>query len=205
LFYPLNGNKNMSVFSPSFSSVWFAWLSPPPSEKQGVWKTAFTCLFVLLLLFPSVLTYSQVTISPAFPSADEPVTITYNATQGSSSLVGVSPLYMHAGVITNGESGTSWQYVKGNWGKDDGVGRLQPVSGQGNLWQITFVPRQYFNVPQNVPIFRIGMVFREAGPCGGSSQSPCREGKSERGQDIFINLSQGFQVNFTSPPLIHGL
>lgn len=169
-------------------------------EWRGGSKHGFVFHLFLIFLLGSFQITAQVTISPAFPSADEPVTIIYNATQGSSSLTGLSPIYMHAGVITSGESGTSWQYVKGNWGKDDGLGRMQAVSGQPNVWQITFVPRQYFNVPENVPIYRIGMVFREAGPCGGSGERPCREGKNERGQDIFVNLSQGFQVTFSSPP-----
>jgi len=155
-------------------------------------------LYLLFLL--SYMAQAQVTVSPAFPSPDEPVTITYNATQGTTQLAGLSPIYMHAGVITSAETGTSWQYVRGNWGLNDGVGRMQQVPGQPNLWRLTFVPRQYFNVPAGVPMFRIGMVFREAGPCGGSGQNPCREGKNERGQDIFVNLSQGFQATFTSPP-----
>lgn len=162
-------------------------------------------LIILFVLFFPVGVFAQVTLSPAFPSPDEPVTITYDATQGNSQLAGVSSVYMHAGVITSGPTGTSWQYVRGNWGQNDGIGRMQQVPGSPNLWRITIVPRQYFAVPANVQIFRIGMVFREGGPCGTSGLPNCREGKNDQNQDIFVNLSQGFQVSFSSPPAVSTL
>jgi 1,4-alpha-glucan branching enzyme len=160
---------------------------------------SFVRLGVLLVFIFHASAFTQVSLNPSFPGADEPITITYNASQGTSNLQGVPKVYMHAGVITSGPSGTVWQYVKGNWGVDDGIGQMQAVPGQPNQWRITINPRQYFNVPAGIPIYRIGMVFREGGPCGSAGLAPCKEGKNAQGQDIFVNLSQGFQVSFTQP------
>jgi glycosidase len=144
---------------------------------------------LVCLYFTSV---AQVTTEPQFFNADTQVKIIYDATQGTSNLTGVSSVYMHAGVILSGPTGTSWQNVVGNWGQNNGVGQMTAVQGQPNKWEITITPRSYFNVTAGVAIYRIGMVFREAGPCGGAGgvSTPCKEGKSATNQDIFIDVLQ---------------
>jgi 1,4-alpha-glucan branching enzyme len=147
------------------------------------------CLFFLLL--PLVL-QAQVSTEPEFVQHDQPVTIYYDASQGTSGLEGAAKVYMHAGVVTAGPTSTEWKYVKGNWGKDDGVGQMEKVAGQDNLWKITLPsPREYFAVPANETIYRIGMVFRNA---DGS-----REGKSAQNGDIFVQVYEGFALSISQP------
>jgi glycosidase len=133
-----------------------------------------------------------VTLDPALPTADEPVTIIYDANQGVSGLRGSDKVYMHSGVVLSGFDGISWNNVVGNWGQDDGVGQMTSVPGEENKWQITIPSiREYYGVDNGVPIFRLGMVFRNSN--GGLT------GKSETGGDIFVNIDAGDFVRFTAP------
>jgi 1,4-alpha-glucan branching enzyme len=128
-------------------------------------------------------TLAQVTIDPFCFDDQTDITIYYDATQGTSGLVGASKVYMHAGVITDSPSGTSWQYVVGNWGDDDGIGQMTKVAGQSDLWEISLKPRDYFDVPAGTTIYRLGMVFR--------NEDGSKEGKNDQNADIFMNLSDG--------------
>ncbi|MGB3589698.1 MAG: hypothetical protein WBA23_24335, partial [Tunicatimonas sp.] len=108
-------------------------------------------------------TVAIVTISPELPTADEEITITYNAAQGVSGLVDTEKVYMHSGVILSGADGISWENVVGNWGQDDGVGQMTAVADEPNQWQITLPNvRAYYDLPDGTPVFRLGIVFRNA-------------------------------------------
>jgi len=148
-------------------------------------------LFLITIMVSSLRVIAQVTTEPAFPTANDDIRIIYDATKGTSGLVGAAKVYMHSGVILDSPTGTSWQNVVGNWGKDDGIGLMTKVAGETDKWEITINPRIYFNVP-TAPIYRIGMVFRNA---DGS-----KEGKTDANTDIFVNLLQGgFDFYFTNP------
>ena len=126
--------------------------------------------------------FCQVTTEPAVPTADNEIRIIYDATQGTTELEGADKVYMHAGAILSSSSGTGWDVIIGNWGVDDGIGEMTKVEGETDKWEITLSPRDYFSVPTD-PIYRIGMVFRNA---DGSD-----EGKTDANGDIFVDLLQG--------------
>ncbi len=132
--------------------------------------------------------FAQVTSEPSFPTADNEIRIIYNATLGTTGLVGATKVYMHSGVILDSPTGTSWQNVVGNWGQDDGIGLMTKVAGETDKWEITLTPRNYFNLDVNQAVYRIGMVFRN--PDG------TQEGKTDSNTDIFLELSQG-GIDFT--------
>lgn len=133
-----------------------------------------------------------VILNPEMPTADEPVTIIYDATKGVSGLSGASKVYMHSGVVLSGPDGTAWSHVVGNWGQDNGIGEMIPVEGQPDIWQITLPSiREYYNVDDDVPVFRLAIVFRNA--------SGTQTGKSEADGDIFVNINPGDFVRFTAP------
>jgi len=137
-------------------------------------------------------TVAIVIISPELPTADEEVTITYNAAQGVSGLVGAEKVYMHSGVILSGPDGITWENVVGNWGKDDGVSEMTAVADQPNQWQITLPSiREYYNVLAGTPVFKLGMVFRNA--------DGTQTGKSNVNGDIFVAVNPGSYVRFTEP------
>lgn len=114
------------------------------------------------------------------------LTITYDATQGVSGLIGAAKVYMHSGGndVAGPLDGSTWNYVVGNWGQDDGIGQM--TSAGSDLWTITIDPVQYYSQAANGPvpgtsIQRIGMVFRDE--VGNQS------GKDANGSDIFMDLS----------------
>ena len=73
---------------------------------------------LLLFLFScvSLTSFGQVITNPFFPTQNDFVTITYDASQGNQDLEGESPIYIHCGLITSESSDPSdWQHVMGNW------------------------------------------------------------------------------------------
>lgn len=146
---------------------------------------------MLLLLLP-LWVLGQVTTDPTFVIHDQPLTIYYDASKGVSDLQGATKVYMHAGVVTSGSENVDWKYVKGNWGKDDGVGQMEKVEGEADIWKITIPsPREYFGVPANETIYRIGMVFRNA--------DGTKTGKNNQNGDIFVQVYEGFALTITQP------
>ena len=70
-------------------------------------------VFLGSLLIATVV-QAQVTVNPAFPTADDNIVITFDASGGNGALAGVSPIYVHTGVITtNSTTGNDWKYVQG--------------------------------------------------------------------------------------------
>ena len=133
-----------------------------------------------------------VNLTPAYPTAEEALTIIYDAGKGVSGLRGASKVYMHSGVVLSGPDGTEWNNVVGNWGQDDGIGEMTPVENEPDKWQISIPSiRDYYNVENGIPVFRLGMVFRNS--------NGTLEGKSATGGDIYINTDPGDFVRFTFP------
>lgn len=168
-------------------------------------------LVCLFLLFIGTCSWAQVTVSDPFPRVDQPVTIIYDATQGASGLVGASRVKMHSGVILTGPTGTSWQHVVGAWGDPSSAGEMTSLGN--NRWSITITPRTYYAaastpLPANATVYRLGMVFREAGPCGGFGgvSTDCKKGAGTEGNgDIYVNLYLGgYELAVTSPSSSQG-
>jgi len=165
----------------------------------------FKNLIIFLLVTSSFfnLQAQMVSISPATAGPEEPVTLTFDATQGNGELAGEDKVYIHLGVVTSSATGTDWNYVIGNWGEDDGVGLMTPVDGEPDKWEIEFTPtvRSYFGVPAGVNIFRISCVFRNADGSAKGTMAPGEYGWGtvSSNQDIYINLNAGNYVSITSP------
>jgi 1,4-alpha-glucan branching enzyme len=142
-----------------------------------------------------------VSVSPPFPAPDQPITITYDATKGTSGLVGASSVSIHTGVVLSSLTGTTWSNVPTTWGNPETASKMTSIGN--NKWTFTIAsPRTYFNVAAPTPMYRIGMVFRESGPCGnfGGASTPCKEGKSDSNGDIFVNFSSGgYDMSLTAP------
>ena len=133
-----------------------------------------------------------ITLNPAFPTAEEEVTITYDSKKGISSFNAPEKIYMHSAAITSGPDGENWGNVVGNWGMDDGIGEMTAVEGEPGKWQITLPSiREYYSVEEGLPVFRLGMVFRNT---DGSEI-----GKSETDGDIFVDIDPGDYIRFSEP------
>lgn len=94
------------------------------------------------------------------------LSIIYDATQGVSGLVGASKVYMQSGAndMPGPLDGSTWSYVVGNWGLDDGVGELVPLGN--DRWAISIDPLLFYSLAPTGPVIgssiaRIGMIFRD--------------------------------------------
>lgn len=116
------------------------------------YKATFTVNNVLVI-------NEKVTISPAFPSENEPVTITLDAY--GTALEGVSEIYLHSGVGTDKPNSKQFSKTIGNWGQDDGVGKMMSIGE--NLWEITLPSvKDYYALSDNDDAFAINFLFRNA-------------------------------------------
>lgn len=129
------------------------------------------------------------------------ITITYDATQGVSGLAGASQVYLHSGGndVTGTLDGSCWKYVVGNWGQQDGIGKMQSLGN--NRWSISIDPKAYYSQATNGPVIgasikRIGLVFR--------NETGTLEGKDVNNSDIFIDLSGASPTAHNSDGSIFG-
>jgi 1,4-alpha-glucan branching enzyme len=147
-------------------------------------NTMFVICSVLIMIMiivglPLHLQAQILQVTPPFPTADDTVTVVYDATQGTGGLRGVVPVYAHTGVITNqSRSSSDWRYVVAQWGTDNPRVRMAALGN--NLHSLRFHVRSFYNVPQNEEIRQLAFVFRNA---NGS-----QEGKGTGGTDIFCPI-----------------
>jgi hypothetical protein len=159
--------------------------------------------FFSLLLF-STTSFSQIVkLNPATVSAKDSVEIIFDATQGTKGLVGAASVYMHSGVILSSSNGTDWQNVIGNWGVDDGIGKMTKVPNETDKWSIKLKPsiRDYYKINATTTVFRLSMVFRNAdGSKEGKGTARKFTGGTVGGNgDIFLDLDVGNFVEITKP------
>jgi hypothetical protein len=151
-------------------------------------------LFSLFLI--SVVVKSQIiTTDPPFPTQDDIITITYDASQGNQELVSVLPVFAHTGVISNySSSATDWQHVVGNWGTNDQDVLMEPQGN--NIHTIVIQPSTFYNLNVDEVVTHLAFVFR--------NQSGTLVGRNADGSDIFVPLYQnGFNANIVSPGYIN--
>jgi len=149
---------------------------------------------LVFTLCVSILGISQVLIvNPAFPTVNDVVTITYDATQGNAALMNQNQIYCHAGLITTtSTSPSNWQYVQGTWGTADPDVAMTNIGN--NKHQITIDIDQFYGVPSTVTVLKLAFVFRTA---NGSIV-----GRDSDGSDIFYDLAQpssGLQAQLFNP------
>ncbi len=140
-------------------------------------------LFAALLLLIAQWATAQITVEPPFPTVDDNITITYDATQGSRGLIDVTPVYVHTGVVTTVSAG-QWTRVSSTWGTDAANVRMTDIGN--NKHTLSFNIRSHYGVPQGEVVTKLAMVFRNV--------TGTREGKTATGGDIFYNV-----VNATTP------
>ena len=96
-------------------------------------------------------------MDPATPDADAAATLFFKA-GASSALSGYSgDVYVHAGVIVDGE----WMYVPAEWNQN--LDKCRMTAEAENVWSLKFEPsvREWF-ASGKTPVNRIGLVIRSA-------------------------------------------
>ncbi len=147
---------------------------------------------------PGVVKVAQNPVSVApFPfRKDDEIIITFDASKasndGTAGLVNASKVYMHAGIIIEGDAERNLVNVIGNL-VDDGVGQM---SFQDGKWQITLVPEDYFGLEEDEDIRSIAMYFR--------NEDNTLVGKGFRDELVFVDVQSSTAIvsilpaNFTA-------
>jgi len=162
-------------------------MKKPP--LYGQWLLA-----LLLVLGWASAAQAQVTASPAAFTADTPVTLTYDATQGNAALNNFAgDIYIYTGVVTTGPTDIGWNYVKSpSFTQADPAAKMTRSTTNANLYTITFTPRPFYAVPSGTPIYRLGMIFKDA--------AGTTVGRTTSNGDIFVDVAQdAFNLRFASP------
>lgn len=140
-----------------------------------------------VILFVSGLNAQVIVSTPAFPTENDSITITFNAAEATNtSLVGYTgDLYTHTGVNTS--TGGIWQHVIGNWGDNSVQPKLTRIGT--DLYELVIgYPREFYNITDpNEHITSLNFVFRSADA-------------TKQTEDIFLPISEGgLEVSIQQP------
>jgi glycosidase len=143
-------------------------------------------LFAGLLFSVSMIQAQVIVTDPPFPTADEAVTITFDASQGGGGLAGFTgDVYTHTGLIVQGN--TNWQNVIGNWGNNNTQPKLTRIGADLYTLEISPSIREFYNASESVVIEKLAFVFRAA---SGSPQT----------EDLFYDIYEvGLNVSILLP------
>ena len=191
---PANKAKGVPLI-PTLAMTFSEAITPVTGKNIYIYDSAQTATPFATIPIPN-LTNDFAQITPIAASPDQMVTVTFDATKGGGELVGASSVYMHAGIITDSPTGTAWQNVVGNWGLDDGIGKMTAVAGSPNLWQITLGPtlRKYFSASSSATIYSLAMVFRNSnGTIRATSPATMTGGYIAPNGDAFLSLGTTIQ------------
>lgn len=148
--------------------------------------------WAILFLIHSSLTYSQVTTLEYFPNGDKEITIIFDvklAKDGrAAGLLGrTNDVFMWSGAGTT-DNGNAFEYQppgQTNFNVPYEPGRMTSLGN--DRWSIKIKPRDYFRVPANQPIKRLGLLLKNA---NGSAQT----------EDFFLKMYDGGFNMFVAEP-----
>jgi len=153
--------------------------------------------FFFLLVAFSLFSYGQITSNPVLPIGNLPVTITFDATQGTAGLKDYTgDIYAHTGVITDQSTSVSdWKYVIAPWTTNLPKAKLTRVTANTYTLEITPDIRSFYGVPTGEKIKQMAFVFRSA--------DQTKEGKATGGKDILTDVFEaGLNVSVTKPTAV---
>ena len=136
-------------------------------------------IFFIFLFYSYHITAQILDINPSFPTSNDNITVIYDASEGNAALVGVTPVYCHAGLITStSTSPANWQFVQGVWGTPDQ--NVLMTSLGNNKHSITINIPQFYGFPNGTNLLKLAFVFRNA--------SGTIVGRSADGSDIYYDI-----------------
>ena len=183
------------------STINSSFVNQPIILNKVKMKTAngFKTLIIILAMLISIPGIAQlITTDPPFPTTNDLVLITFDATEGSGGLAGYTgDVYAHTGVITSeSSSGSDWRYVQTSWGQNTPETKMEKIGEDLYTLEISPDVREYYGVPSNEEIYQMAFVFRSDVPVQGSYL----EGKTATGGDIFVDVFEaGLIVAFIKP------
>ena len=152
-------------------------------------------LIVSILVLLTIQSKGQIlSIDPPFPTSQDTVSIVYDATKGNGALIGISPIYAHAGLITSTSSSpTNWKFVQGIWGEPTPSVLMTDLGN--NKHQIDYHIPSFYGFPLlTTNVLQLAFVFRDA---AGNNV-----GRASDGSDIYYPVypsSAGLLGRFITP------
>lgn len=139
----------------------------PATIKTWTMTRLLLCLTMAVGLMLNAAQAQLLSWSPAFPTADDTLSIVFDASKGNRGLNGFTgDVYIHTGVITNlSTSRSDWKYVRTPWNVNNATYRLERIGT--NLYRLRMSRlRDYYEVPAAEQMQRLAMVFRSYNPSG---------------------------------------
>jgi 1,4-alpha-glucan branching enzyme len=149
-------------------------------------------IFLAIVCLISAQAFSQVvTHTPNYVTANDSITIIFNASQGNGALAGADSVWIHTGLITDRSAGTSdWHYKKRAYAFPDSAVLMTKIAT--NVFRIKFKINTWYGFNTQEKVRALAMVFR--------NRPGTQVGKNADGTDIFIPLfNTGFSVKFVAP------
>ena len=154
--------------------------------------------FVLLLAasFTFILN-AQVSVSPVFPTIDDNLVLTFDASQGDQGLMDeTKDIYAYTGVITDkSTSQSNWLHVKESvWTENRPDCKMVRSATNPNIYTLSFKIKDFYGIASTETVKQLAMVFRNT--------DASRSGRGLGGADIFytvINASSPLQTKIVSP------
>ncbi|HUR11952.1 MAG TPA: alpha-amylase family glycosyl hydrolase [Flavitalea sp.] len=151
----------------------------------------FYLLFGLVICHFCSVNAQLLTTYPYFPRDNSTLIITVDCSKGNRGLFNYTDsVYVHVGVIL-GSNPTPWDSVKFTWATANPLAKATYLGNNKFRYVINNI-RAFFNVPANVPIRKVAILFRDA--AGNLVQ------RNSDGSDMYIQVYDATQaVKFVQP------
>ncbi len=127
----------------------------------------FKGIIFVLLFCTCFLSHAQVvSYTPIYPTLQDSIEITFDASQGNAGLNGATQVYMHTGTISeNSLSPSDWKHRINPWPTgdpdlviDDSLVMMNPLGN--NIHRIKIKPNSYYGTNSNIDYNALAFVFR---------------------------------------------
>ena len=137
---------------------------------------------------------ADIICTPAFPTLADTLDLYYTSEAGNSTLLGIHPIYMHTGLITQSGGAGNWQNVQGIWGTADS--NVQMTRLAKDVWHKEMYVAGFYGISPSTPgVLNMTMVFRDS--------SGAAVGKTASNTDIEYALypvpASNFSAQFITP------
>jgi hypothetical protein len=153
-------------------------------------------LLLIATLYLSIGTFAQlVSIVPEDAQTDSFVTITYDASEGNSHLMGYTGnVYAYTGVITNESYGDwDWKHVRNDWGGVNPNTLMTPVGN--DLYEISFNIQDFYEVSPDEVVLKLAFLFH--------NDDYTLIGRTVDGGDIMIEINKMESGSYVSHQVIN--
>lgn len=152
-------------------------------------------LLVFISVFQLNIAIAQlIQISPENPNTNSNITVTFDASEGNSSLLGFSgDVYTYTGVITSESFGDwDWKHVRNDWGVVNPNTLMTKIGD--DLYQISFNIRDFYQIEPDEVVLKLAFLFH--------NEDYSLVARTEDGGDILVEINKQTPGSYVSHELI---